>query len=730
MELSSELEPCNIGEEATYTIRPDESSSVRIHPRSLRINRRNWPVGLSILTLKYMLLVATCVCLGAALSTFIMQYTQNDKDCPITALQYHDVSVCLSESCVEAAFHLLESMNTSVDPCEDFYQYACGNWKREHPVPEADTSISTFKLLGSKILETLKRELEEPIIRHESQAVIKAKEFYESCTNTEKIQNSAEDRLKEILKSFGGWPVIEGDNWQFSLIPFEEILGELHRTYNVPVLLDLLVGTDEKNSSAHILKLDESPLPLYSRDAYLDPHSEKVRQAYHNYMIETAVLLGANREIAAQELDQVLQFEIQLANLTLRKEDRRDVSGLYNKMSLPELQIRFPELNWPLYLQTFLGSNARLDPNEELVIYGIEYLTGLTKLTNRTDKRTLQNFALWRLVRTVVVFLPDKYQKHLAEFHRVLLGVHGETFRWVQCVMWTNRNFGLAVGALFVKNNFDPKSREIASDMISTIREAFNELLDENNWMDDVTRAVAKEKADAMNQLIGYPDILTNITALENEYQNLTIVSDNFMDNVYNILRWEIEKNLQLLRKPVEKKLIPFNPTAINAYYDFHTNDIGRQFDKDGNMLEWWNNATIEAFRQHTQCIIDQYSNYKVAEVDLNLNGRMTQGENIADNGGLKQAFRAYKKWVKRHGPEPLLPAVNLRHDQIFFVNFAQMWCETERPEALTISMAFANHPPGDIRVRGTLSNSIEFANTYHCPPGSAMNPIKKCTVW
>uniref|UniRef100_A0A1A9VUH3 Peptidase M13 N-terminal domain-containing protein n=1 Tax=Glossina austeni TaxID=7395 RepID=A0A1A9VUH3_GLOAU len=729
--MSPEIVPCDVEEDATYTHHPDDAASVRINTRSPRINRRKWPLEPSSLNFKYILAVVTCISLGAALTVLIMHNIQSDDDCAITDLKYKNYKICLTERCVQTAFHLMEGMNTSVDPCEDFYQYACGNWKKEHRIPEADTSISTFKLLGSKILDTLKTALEEPIASQDNYAIIKAKEFYRSCVNTGTVQirKIAEDRLKKILKSLGGWPVIE-DNWRLSSRTIEEILGILHRKYNVAVLLELHVGVDEKNSSTHILKLDQPPLPLYSRDVYLNSDAEKARRAYHKYMTETAVLLGANRSTAAQDFEEVLQFEIQLANATIPKADRRDLGSIYEKFNLIDLQEKFPELNWAIYLQTFLGTNIRLPLKGEFVVYGIKYVAELTKLISRTDRRVLHNCVLWRLVRTVVVFLLDEYNKNLLEFHRALVGTRGEVSRWGQCIMWTNRNLGLAVGALFIKDNFDPRSKEIAFDMIRTIREAFNELLDENDWMDNPTRAVAKEKANAMNQLVGYPEVLTNVTALENVYKHLTIVADDFMENVWNILRWEVDKNLLLLSQPVEKKVVPFNPTAINAYYDFHKNDIGRQFDKDGNMMQWWNNATIEAFRARTQCIIDQYSNYKVAEVDMHLNGRITQGENIADNGGLKQAFRAYKKWVKQNGPEPLLPGLNLKHEQIFFVNFAQMWCESERPESLMLGMAIANHPPGDLRVRGSLSNSKDFAEAYQCKPGSPMNPIKKCSVW
>lgn len=306
--------------------------------------------------------------------------------------------------------------------------------------------------------------------------------------------------------------------------------------------------------------------------------------------------------------------------------------------------------------------------------------------------------------------------------------------------------------------------------MIKSLREAFNELLDENHWMDNDTKTVAKEKANAMMERIGYPETLTNPAELTKEYLNLNITRDHFLENIFNLLKFDAYQNLQKLRQPVNKDQWTTDPAIVNAFYNPNKNEIvlpagilqplfysqnfpkslnfggigvvigheithgfddkGRQFDKDGNMIEWWNNATIRAFRERAQCMIDQYSRYKLDEVDMNINGRMTQGENIADNGGLKQSFRAYRKWVEENGPEPLLPGLNLTHNQLFFLNYAQIWCGQMRPEDALTKVRSANHPPGKFRILGPLSNSRDFATAYNCPLGARMNPVAKCSVW
>ncbi|XP_039448993.1 neprilysin-1 isoform X4 [Culex pipiens pallens] len=486
-------------------------------------------------------------------------------------------------------------------------------------------------------------------------------------------------------------------------------------------------------------------------------------------MTQIAILLGGDPKKASKDLTEVVDFEVRLANASLPEADRHDTSAIYKKISLLQLQREVPQINWREYLQTTLGS-VQLEENEAIVSYAMPYLVEMGRILNETDKRIVHNYAIWRFVMSIMTHMIDDYQKERVEFRKILLGIQSERHRWSQCVEWTNKKIGMAVGALFIRDNFNQESKETALEMIHTIRAAFNELLADIHWMDDETRAVAKEKADAMNERIGYPEILTNAGELEKEYINLTVSKDHFMNNILNILRWDAERNLQLLRKPVDKNKWATEPAVVNAFYNPNKNDIvfpagilqplfysqhfpkslnyggigvvigheithgfddkGRQFDKDGNMMQWWNNATIKAFRERAQCIIDQYSRYKINEVNMYMNGRMTQGENIADNGGLKQSFRAYRKWVKLHGPEQELPGMNMTHDQLFFLNYAQIWCGSMRPEDALTKIRSSVHSPGIIRVIGPLSNSKDFAEAYDCPLGSPMNPLNKCSVW
>lgn len=334
------------------------------------------------------------------------------------------------------------------------------------------------------------------------------------------IRKVGEGRLKNVLKSLGGWPVIDPD-WKGPNMTIEELIGTLRGTYGEPVLVELYVGADDKNSSIHILQIDQFPLALPSRDYYLKSSSEHDLKAYHRYMTQTAILMGANPKTAAEELNDVLQLEVRLVNATLPEADRHDTSSIYRKINLKELQAEVPQINWTLYLQTALGGDIILKEDEEMVSYAMPYLVDMGKILNETDERVLHNYVLWRLVMSIMTHMIDDYQKERVEFRKILLGIQTERVRWSQCVDWTNKKLGMAVGTLFIRDNFNQNSKDTALEMIHTIREAFNELLSENHWMDDETRAVAKEKADTMNERIGYPEILTDAKELEKEFANV-----------------------------------------------------------------------------------------------------------------------------------------------------------------------------------------------------------------
>ncbi|XP_076053157.1 neprilysin-1-like [Oratosquilla oratoria] len=684
--------------------------------------------------------------------------------------QEPESNICLTEECVRTAASLLNAMDQTADPCHDFFQYACGTWNKRHVIPADRASISTFEVMADQLQLILRVLLESDIEANEGSATQKAKLFYASCMNFTERHEVGDKPLREVIDLLGGWPVtVEGD-WTLPDFSVEEMVGRLRGRYNQAILIDQWVGPDDKNSSVNIIQLDQmQQLGLPSREYFLRKNSSQdALKAYLRFMTDVAELLGAKGEKAKNDLQEVLDLETQIANATLPQADRHDTGSNYIKLSLADLQREVPEFNWTEYLGAFIEED--LEPEEPIVVYAMPYFKLLGKILQKTEPRVIWNYVLWRLVQDFTPHLTSDYQARRHEFRKVLLGIQSDRNRWNQCIDITNKRLGMAVGALFIKENFNPESKETALEMIHTLREAFSDLLEENDWMDDETRAVAREKANAMNEKIGYPDLLTKPDELAKEYENLTIVENRYLENFFNLMEFDAHKNLARLRQMVNKTKWSTAPAVLNAFYNPNFNDIvfpagilqplfysqhfpkslnyggigvvighemthgfddkGRQFDKDGNLKQWWNTRTIEAFRERTQCIIDQYSGYKVDEVDQYINGRMTQGENIADNGGIKQAYRAYRQWVERNGEEKLLPGMNLNHDQLFFLNYAQIWCGSMRSEDALSKIRSSVHSLGPIRVLGPLSNSEDFARAYSCPLRSRMNPVKKCSVW
>ncbi|XP_011861521.1 PREDICTED: endothelin-converting enzyme 2-like isoform X2 [Vollenhovia emeryi] len=507
--------------QVTYVSRGETTTSILQHQtkprrsigvtRATSITRRRRGTAIRQRLLRILAITLLALCL------FIFLLLALNRKC----IRKPHPNICMTEGCVRTAASLLAAMDRTAAPCSDFFQYACGTWNRLHVIPEDRSAISTFEILADQLQVILKRVLEEPSNADDNNATLKAKKFYRSCMDIPHIREIGDAPLKEILERFGGWPAVVGTSWKSPPYPLEVLLGRLRGEYNMGVLLEQWVGPDDKNSSANILQLDQMQLALPSRDYYSKKVSEVQLKAYHNYMVSVAILLGANPHSASEEFDRVIALEKQLANASLPEADRHDTSAMYRKLTLQELQQEVPQLQWLIYLRTFI--NAPINEKELVVMYAMPYFVQMGRIISRTDQRTLHNYILWRFVMSIMPHMIDEYQQKRIEFRKILLGILSERNRWSQCVEWTNKKLGMAVGALFIRENFNHESKETALEMIRTIREAFNELLVENHWMDDETRAVAKKKADSMNERIGYPEFLKDSLELSEEYKMVII---------------------------------------------------------------------------------------------------------------------------------------------------------------------------------------------------------------
>ncbi|RUS91043.1 hypothetical protein EGW08_001171 [Elysia chlorotica] len=685
-------------------------------------------------------------------------------------------NICLTPGCVNAASRLVTTMDSSVEPCNNFYDFACGNWNKKNTIPDDQPSYNTFSKLGDEIQVILKSYIEKDVdLTKDSNSTAKAKHLYRSCMNETQIDSEGLTPIHEMLADLGGWPILEGTaakpRTQADVL---DLLIKLN-LIDQNVLIWQTVSADDKDSSVNIIQLDQSNLGMPVREYFLDEVAAARRTVYQKYMHDVAVMLGADAETAQRDVEEMMLFEIELAKITIPSSERRDNEEMYNKMTVGKLQELVPEFDWLVCLQRLFGHvGIEITDQEPLVVYAPSYLAGLGKLYQSTDNRVIVNYLLWRLMMNWVNNLPSQYRNIKNEYIKNIFGSQADPPRWAECVSFVNMKMGNALGRLFVEEHFDESSKDTALEMIHNIRDSFYELLDEATWMDEPTRIVAKEKADAISEKIGYDDSILVDNELNKEYEEVEYYPDRYVDNIITFLKHTASSKLKNLRTPVDrtKWSTSTTPAVVNAFYSPTKNQImfpagilqppfyskhfpkylnyggigmvigheithgfddrGRQYDKDGNLVKWWDDVVIHRFKERAQCIIDQYSNYTVPEIDMPVNGLQTQGENIADNGGIKEAYRAYRKYTQRqHTQEKRLPGLlQFSGDQLFFINFAQVWCGVMRPQASINRIMTGVHSPGRFRVIGTLQNMPEFSEAFQCPAGSYMNRKERCSVW
>ncbi|NXU51167.1 NEP protein, partial [Turnix velox] len=698
----------------------------------------------------------------------------------------YDDPLCLDLSCITAA-RILENMDTTAKPCDDFYQYACGGWLKRNVIPETSSRYSNFDILRDELEVVLKDVLDVPS-NNDITAVQKAKTLYRSCINETAIDSRGGKPLISLLPDVSDWPVAT-TNWESTYASSwtaETAIAQLNSRYGKKVLINFFVGTDDKNSSAHIIHIDQPGLGLPSRDYYECTGAYKEAcSAYVDFMISVAKLILQERNIpfnennVSEQMKRVMDLEKEIANATTKSEDRNDPLLLYNKMTVAQLQSNFSleitqkAFNWSKFINDIMSTvQINVENTEHVVVYDPEYLIKLKSILNKYTHRDLQNYMIWRFIMDLVNSLSRNYKDTRNAFRKALYGTTSETAVWRRCANYVNGNMENAVGRLYVEEAFAGDSKHVVEEMIADIRDVFIKTLDELTWMDAETKKKAEQKATAISERIGYPDeIVTDDNKLNSEYQELNYKEEEYFENIIQNLEFTQKKRLKKLREKVDKDEWISGAAVVNAFYSASRNQIvfpagilqppffsasqpkslnyggigmvigheithgfddnGRNFNENGDLVDWWTEESARNFKELSQCIVHQYGNFSW---DLaggqHLSGINTLGENIADNGGVRQAYKAYQNFVNKHGKEKLLPGLDMNHKQLFFLNFAQVWCGTYRPEYAVNSIKTDVHSPGKFRVIGSLQNSPEFSEAFSCGNTNYMDPAKKCRVW
>ncbi|XP_065358799.1 endothelin-converting enzyme 2 [Calliphora vicina] len=436
---------------------------------------------------------------------------------------------------------------------------------------------------------------------------------------------------------------------------------------------------------------------------------------------------------------------------------------------------------WEDYLQLMMASTVNIKNNNggkfnttDLQIItsdaDIFYLQTITEYLLQVPPSHLE-FYLWlSAVEELILHTTSEMRLLHAEYMRLVIGTEGSSPRSLYCAHGINSLMGMALSYALADDDFTRHKLPNVQRMLHDIRRSFNNLVRSTTWMDEPTKYETLQKSAEMKSFIGYPEWITNATALDDYYEGVKINTSTHLENMVGVLLWQTQMKLNDLNVPE-----PFgwatSPSNVNAFHTFQANaitipiailqypfydlglealnygsigtilghelthgfdDNGRMFDKNGNMVQWWSNETINEYINRTECFIEQYSHYYLPDIEEYIDGELTLGENIADNGGMREAFYAYRLFVKENGREKTkLPGLeHFTHEQLFFISFGNLWCETYTPTASRYAVE-DSHCPGKIRLKGVLSNSDEFAKTFNCPRGSGMNPTEpKCRIW
>ncbi|VDK42045.1 unnamed protein product [Anisakis simplex] len=692
---------------------------------------------------------------------------------------HHNNVVCTSKECVLIAGFLAGNLNDKIDPCDDFYEFACGNYGLNRHLPASKPLRHTLSDMQTRLNKQVKKLLDSPITETDRKWDRLAKRYYKKCLQEEVLERNGVSAIRKLLRDLDGWPVLDGDDWREWSHSWEKQLAiVLNRTGVNAVIVELAVSHDPDNSSRSIIELDQPKWGVGSRWPYLTGPDDRMIQNYTSLMIQTAVNLGADRKIAERDMREAMEFELKLVNFSADEMVRRDPDRSNNPFQLWQLKDMFPYINFDEYIRTVFKDLVEITPNDTVIMREIEYFRGIQHVMRTTNKRTLSNYVEWRIVQVYSLFLPPTMREPFYEFKANQTGMFNSPIpeRWEDCVFLSLAMLDMPVGKLYVEHYFD---KERAMRKMTELTTYFkNELISQLHsvdWMDDMTKKRAIEKAKCIEYKSGFPSYIFNETWMNQNWGGEEPTdSEPLLQLTVRIKLARVADELVRLKKPVDRSIWFQSPAQVDAYYAPNLNEMifpagimqfpfmsvgvpnyityamvgavvghevshafddqGGRYDKVGNLNDWWDGQTANKFYEKTECFIKQYEAVKVEEVGVHLNGRLSVGENIADNGGVKTALMAYKSWIKNTtSTEASLPGFqNFTSEQMFFLAYANVSFVllSLRPKHYVQLIMTDVHAPSKYRAIVPLRNRIEFADAYHCAPGTPMNPVQKCAVW
>lgn len=649
-----------------------------------------------------------------------------------------------------AAHSVVPALDKSADPCVDFYQFACGGWMKNNPIPSDQSIWGSFNELAERNRDALHGILENAAkATNRDPDEQKIGDYYSTCMDEAAIEKKGIAVLK---------PEFDRINALTDKSALPGLVAHLHGQ-GILVLFNFGSGADFKNAKQVIAQADQGGLSLPDRDYYVkeDANSVQLRKQFVEHVTNVFKLLGDAPEKAAAAATAVMNFETALAKSSGDRVERREPERIYHKMALTNWQSLAPSFNFTRYLAGVgapsLGSLNVSEP---------DFFKGLDAELKNVSLDDLKTYLRWHLVLSQAESLPKAFQnENFNFFGKVLQGAREIRPRWKRCVSAADSDLGEALGKVFVEKYYPPEAKARTLAMVRQLEEALRNDIEGLPWMSDVTKKQALIKLNAIQNKIGYP-------GKWRDYSTLKIVKGDALGNSLRANAFEVHRQLAKIGKPLDKQEWQMTPPTVNAYYeptenninfpagilqppfyDFHADDAlnfggmgavighelthgfddqGALFDPEGNLKNWWTPEDEKAFKERTQCIVNEYDQF-IAVDDVHVRGKLTLGENTADNGGVRIAYMALMKSLADSGKQPE-NVDGFTPEQRLFIGWGQIWCQNQTDQMARLLALNNEHASGNFRVNGVVVNMPEFQKAWGCKAGQPMVSRNACRVW
>jgi putative endopeptidase len=646
----------------------------------------------------------------------------------------------------------IDTIDKSIDPCVDFYQYACGNWIKNSEIPADQSSWVSFVELHERNLDIEHGILEKAASGGAKRDAIDQKigDLYSSCMNEKEVDEKGIAPLKPELERIA------------AVQDKAALIDEVARAHmmGANALLNFYANSDLHNADQVIAYIDQGGLTLPDRDYYIkdDPDQIDKRQKLVDYATQLFTLAGQSPKQAADSAQTVLRIETMLAVDSMDRTKRRDPKNRDHKMSRDEAVALAPNF----YLSRYFSDVGA--PNfTRLNVVNPDFFKQVNGVLEAESLDALKTYVSWHVLNTAAPWLSQPFVDANFKVQQALTGQKEIQARWKRCVNLTDKELGEALGKRYVDVAFGPEAKVRMLKMVDMLEQSLDSDIQDLSWMSAETKKQAKVKLQAIRNKVGYPDVWR-------DYSSVVIKPDDLLGNVQRANEFEAKRQIKKIDKPLDRKEWGMTPPTVNAYYSSSFNEIvfpagilqppffdpkmddavnfggiglvighelthgfddqGRKFDPQGNYHDWWTKEDGQEFEKRASCVADEYSNFNAVE-NIKLNGRLTLGENTADNGGARIALAALERLIAEDKTGKEGQKVDgFTPEQRFFLGFARVWCEKQRPEVARLRVLTDPHSPGRYRVDGVVQNMPEFQKAWGCKAGQPMVAENACHVW